>query len=254
MIAICALAGLAVWFASAPPSLSPHAIGRWRRRGLVVALFALGPILLIGLPPRRWILVILVLASLADLARRFRRRRRGAERSRRSALLSETCEALAADLQAGVPPARALEAAAIGWPEFGPVARAAQLGSDVPEAMRALARLPGAGQIRVVAAAWQVASRTGAGLASALTLASSTLREERATAAVVATELAAARSTARMLTMLPVGVLLLGSGTGGDPLAFLLDTVPGLGCFGLGLLLVHLGLAWLDTIADGVSR
>jgi tight adherence protein B len=230
---------------------------RGRARGVLFAAGALVPAVLLAagrLPARRVVLLVVVLASLADLARRFRRRRRGALADRRAEQLLEACEAMAADLQAGLPPVRALDGVVAIWPELAPVLRAAEWGADVPEALRALARTPGAEQARVVAAAWQVAHRTGAGLAPALTLAARSLREERATAAIVATELAGARATATLLAMLPLGLLVLGSGVGGHPAGFLTGTGPGLACLALGLLLIHAGLAWIDAIAEGIRR
>jgi tight adherence protein B len=68
----------------------------------------------------------------------------------------------------------------------------------------------------------------------------------------VAAELAAAHATARMLAVLPIGVLLLGSGIGGDPVGFLLGSTAGLVCLALGLGLSFAGLTWLERIADGV--
>lgn len=250
-----ALTGVCVLLVLAPPLriVSVGRVSSWRV--LAFGVLAVTPaVTLADLPQRRIVLAGIVVASLADLARRFRRRRLRAAAVRRSGRLLETCEALAADLRAGLPPVRALEAAAGGWDEFGPVAGAGQLGSDVPDALRALARRPGAGQARVVAAAWQVAHRSGAALAPALELAARTLREERSTSEVVETELAAARSTAALLAVLPVGVLALGAGAGGDPVGFLLDSGAGLLCLAAGMLLAHLGLAWLDLIADGVTR
>ena len=64
---------------------------------------------------------------------------------------------------------------------------------------------------------------------------------------------AAAQATARLLAALPVGVLLLGNGLGGDPVGFLLDTPPGLVCLCAGLALEYAGLCWLAHIADQVT-
>ena len=64
----------------------------------------------------------------------------------------------------------------------------------------------------------------------------------------------AARATATVLALLPVGVLVLGQGVGGDSIAFLTATPAGLVCTATGLVLAHLGLAWLDAIAEGVQR
>ena len=155
------------------------------------------------------------------------------------------CARRSAELAAGRPPVAALDAAAEDWPDLLPVASASHLGSDVPEAFRDLALVPGCGQLRAVAASWQVAHRSGAGLAAALGAAAEHLRRERSTAGIVAT---------RLLAALPVGVLLLGSGLGGDPVSFLLDTTPGLVCLCAGLVLVYLGLRWLSWIGDRVLR
>jgi tight adherence protein B len=49
--------------------------------------------------------------------------------------------------------------------------------------------------------------------------------------------------------LLPIGVLLIGRGAGGDPVGFLLHTVPGTTCLVLGLLLAWCGLLWIERIA-----
>ena len=97
-----------------------------------------------------------------------------------------------------------------------------------------------------------VAHRTGAGLALAIQRAAESIRGERRTARLVAAELSSARATAKMLAVLPLGVLLLGSGIGGDPVGFLVGTPVGLGCLATGLALSLAGMRWLDRIADGV--
>ena len=200
----------------------------------------------------RVVLALIAIGSTAAISREVARGRRTADAERRAEQVLGACDALASDLRAGQPPTTALAAAAEDWPELRPVAAAAALGADVPAALRDLGARPGAGQLRVVAAAWQVAHRSGAGLAAALTMAARHLRDDRATARVVATEMAAAQATARLLAILPLVVLVLGSGLGGDPFGFLLDSVPGLVCLGAGLALEYAGLAWLARIADGV--
>jgi tight adherence protein B len=84
-------------------------------------------------------------------------------------------------------------------------------------------------------------------------MAADQVRADRATARAVATELAAAQATARLLAVLPLAVLLLGNGLGGDPVGFLLATPAGLVCLVAGLSLEYAGLAWLARIADQVS-
>ena len=87
------------------------------------------------------------------------------------------------------------------------------MGADVPAQLRELAqRDPAPGSSRTLAATWQVAHDTGSGLAAAIGQAAEAIRDDRRTARLVAAELAAAHATARMLAVLPVGVLLLGAG------------------------------------------
>jgi tight adherence protein B len=202
---------------------------------------------------RRLVLVLVAIAVAAAVSREVARRRRTALADRRAEAVLVACDSLVADLRAGQPPVTALTAAAEDWPELAPVAAAARFGSGVPDALRALATRPGAAQLRVMAAAWQVGHRSGAGLADALAMAADQLRAKRATARIVTTELAASQATARLLALLPAGVLLLGRGLGGDPLGFLLGSTPGLVCLCAGLSLEYAGLVWLARIADQVT-
>lgn len=219
---------------------------------VVVALVAAAATLLL-LDGTHVVLALVALAVVIAAGREVDRRRRSAAADRRADRVLALCDGLAADLLAGQPPVVALGAAAEDWSELVPVASAARLGADVPTALRALARQPGAAQLRVVAAAWQVAHRSGAGLARALELAADNLRADRATARVVASELVAAEATARLLAVLPLGVLLLGSGLGGDPIGFLIGTTPGLVCLVVGLGLAQVGMLWLARIGDQVT-
>jgi tight adherence protein B len=199
-------------------------------------------------------LVLVALLSVAALGvgRVVQRRRRARAAERRSEQVLAVCDAMASDLAAGQPPLRSLDRAAEEWPEFAPVAVAGRMGADVPAVLRELGTRPGARQLRTLAATWQVAHETGAGLASAIAQAAEAIRADRRTARLVASELAAAHATARMLAVLPLGVLLLGSGIGGDPVGFLVGSTAGLVCLALGLGLSFTGLFWLERIADRV--
>ncbi len=179
-----------------------------------------------------------------------RRRHRVAD----TAAVLEVCDLLAAELTVGRPPEAALRAAGRHWPPLGPVVEACHLGADVPAALRSLAReRPGAADLRLVAAAWQVAHHSGHGLAAALGRTARGIRARRRTRRLVDSELASARATARLVALLPLAVLLMGSGAGSDPWGFLLTTTIGLACLASGLVLIGLGLWWIERLADAAA-
>ncbi len=255
------LTGVAVACAVAGPSTRrlPGASdgAGWREAPTAALGCTLGAVVLACwwiLTPTGFVLVLILLATLLGVLAVMRRRAAARAADRRSDQVLATCEAIASDLAAGQPPLLSLAQAAADWPDFAPVAVAGQLGADVPDALRELAQRPGAGQLRTLAASWYVAHDTGAGLAAAVSTAAAGIRADRRTARLVAAELASARATARVLAVLPVGVLLLGLGVGGDPIGFLTGSPVGLGCLGLGLAFSFAGVRWLDSIADRVQR
>lgn len=218
----------------------------------VAALAASGAAMIVLLDGRRLVLGIIVVGSVSAVLRVVRRSRERSRAAARTTLVLACCDTLAGDLQAGQPPIFALRHAAQEWAEFAPVATAGLMGADVPDALRNLATRPGASQLRLLAAAWQVTAHTGAGLADAIGRTAEELRARRRTERLIGAELAAAEATSRLLAVLPIGVLLMGTGVGGDPVHFLLDTAPGLGCLAFGLALSYAGMMWLDRIADAV--
>lgn len=197
----------------------------------------------------------LVLAALVAAAVWWLRRRSADRRRRvvRAAAVLELCEELAGDLAAGAAPGTALERASRRWPDLAAPATAHRLGASVPTAWRVLAERPGAGDLHVVAAAWQVAEQTGAGLAEALAGVAAGIREQQRTRRLVASELASARATARLMAALPLLTLAVGSGAG-DPVGFLLGTPAGLACAAGGLALALAGVAWIEAIASALER
>ncbi|MBD8870923.1 type II secretion system F family protein [Nocardioides donggukensis] len=196
-----------------------------------------------------------VVAAAVTAGWLLRRSRRRAAAARRTGIqVRETCDALAAELAAGQTPQAALDAAGRHWAAARRLARTARLGGSVPEALRALSCQPGAGDLRLVAGAWQVSHRSGGGLAESLAVVARMLREREASRRVVRSELASARATANLVAGLPVLTLTVGSGGGAAPAAFLIGTGPGVALLAAGLGLAGIGLAWIDAIARSVDR
>ncbi len=201
------------------------------------------------------VLVAALVAATGGATALLLRHRAGRREARdTSARVLEGCELLAAELGTGRPPGPALQRAAADWPHLSGVAEAFRVGADVPAAFRSAATRAGAGDLRIVAAAWQVAHRTGAGLGDAVDRVTHDLRAARATRRIVDGELASARATARLLAGLPLLALLMGSGTGGDPWGFLLGHPIGLACLAAGLAFGLAGLWWIEAIARDVDR
>lgn len=231
----------------------PPATGHGRRgRRLLVPLGAAGALLLVS---GAWVVPLVILAASALGGRTLWRGRQETKRAEATAaLMVETCDLLASELSAGSPPGLALDEAATAWSALRPVSDACRLGGDVPSALRDLARLPGADGLRLLAGAWAVSHRTGAGLAESTRRVADAVRLDQSTRRVVAGELSSARATAKLVAGLPVLALLMGSGAGADPWSFLLRTPFGLACLGGGLGIGFLGLWWIELIAREVDR
>lgn len=223
--------------------------GTWH---VPLALAGAAAVLLAWLDGTRLALGLVLLGCAAGAADQVRRARRSRDADRTRASVVEAAEALAGELRAGQPVPRALSRTAEVWSPFGRVEAAFRLGADVPSALRELAAGPGAEGLAEVAAAWQVSLDSGAGLASSLAQVAATARARQATRHVVTAELAAARATARLVALLPFGVLAMGTGVGGRPWHFLLGTAAGLACLAVGAALAFAGLRWVDRIADRV--
>jgi tight adherence protein B len=192
---------------------------------------------------------------LLSRVRRAGARRRA--RERRGDAVIALCASLAGEVRAGRQPGEALLVAArdsggLGGAQAGVLA-AARFGGDVPGALAAAARRPGAEGLLGLAACWRVAVDQGAGLADGLDRLEGALRAERDQRADLRAQLAGPRSTAVMLAGLPVLGLLLGAALGADPLHVLLHTGAGLGCLVAGAVLEGAGLWWALRVVKGAE-
>lgn len=204
----------------------------------------------LGLLARSALPLIAGLVAVPLLGRRLRAREavRAAERTEGAVI--DLCAAVAGELRAGLLPTGAL--LSTGARELGEggatVLAAARYGGDVPAALRAVSRLPGAEGLRGAAACWQVAADGGTGLADGLERVAAALRAERDQREELRAQLAGPRSTALVLAVLPAFGLLLGGAMGADPLRVLFHSPAGLGCLVAGAVLEGAGLAWVARL------
>ncbi|MEV6116663.1 type II secretion system F family protein [Streptomyces sp. NPDC052109] len=178
-------------------------------------------------------------------------------RERRADAVIALCGALAGEVRAGRQPGEALLRAArdsggLGEAQAAVVA-AARFGGDVPGALAAAARQPGAEGLLGLAACWRVAVDQGAGLAAGLDRLDAALRAERDQRADLRAQLAGARATTVLLAVLPALGLLLGSAMGAKPLHVLLHTGAGLGCLAAGSVFEAAGMWWAVRIVRGAG-
>ena len=151
----------------------------------------------------------------------------------RDLVAARTAERLAVLLSAGVAPASA-------W-QFVAGERVAAL--EVPEAMlRAGRRDPHAW--RGLAAAWSIASESGAPLAPTLRHYATSLRDLAQAARDASVALAGPVATARLVLVLPLLGLGFGLALGFDTVTTLVATPLGWACLGVGASLVALALIW----------
>lgn len=222
--------------------------------GLVVAV-AGGTVLLRDVLDLVLLVDLGVGVAVVVVASRLVRRARGrATAVRRRTQVVAACDALVAELRSGRPPQVALELVALEWPPLAPVASGARLGGDVPDALRQLAASPGAEPLADVAAAWQVSTRSGAGLADVLDRLGAALREQEDVAREITAAVAPARATAHLLAVLPLVGLGLGTALGGDPLHVLLGTPIGSVLLALGATLAVAGVVWVERLVTAAER
>jgi len=168
--------------------------------------------------------------------------------------ITELLSALAAELAAGQPTDLALRAAAEGLdPNPCPEALAAcRSGTAVAAALRRDAAAPGGRALRGLAACWEVAERSGAGLAVAVGRLAEGLRAGAQADAQLAGEVAAVRTSARLLAGLPLLGLAIGQWIGAEPITWLTGSWLGRGVLITGVALQGAGMLWLHHMVASV--
>lgn len=175
--------------------------------------------------------------------------------ARQPAAVLALLNGLVAELATGQPTGQALEQASRGLqPNPCPRAcHAAVNGGNVAAALRLDAARPGAHALRNLAACWEVAERSGAGLALAVSRLADGVRATEQARAQLDAEVAAARTSAHLLAALPLFGLLIGHWIGAEPLTWLLASWIGRGVLLAGVLLQLIGLAWLRRMVTSVE-
>ncbi|MGB8022115.1 MAG: hypothetical protein WCF04_12865 [Candidatus Nanopelagicales bacterium] len=170
--------------------------------------------------------------------------------------VGELLAGLAAELAAGQPTGVALEQAAAGLvpPPCPRALRAVRMGGDVAAALRRDGVESGVAGLAALAACWEVAEHSGAGLSAAVARLADGLRASELARAQLTSELAAVRTSARMLAALPVFGLVTGQWIGAHPLAWLLGGWWGRLVLLLGAALQAAGLMWLRRLVAGVRE
>lgn len=218
------------------------------------AVIAAIGVLVAGLPPARLMVALTVAGVLWFAARQVRaERERGRAQARRVAV-AEAVGLMAAELRAGVLPQRVLSGLSRDFTFLGAASRAAELGGDVSSALRVEAIQSGCEQLAALSGAWMVAERAGAPLAKVLDRLEASARDDREIEREVQSGVAPARATGRLMAVLPIVGLTLGSGMGADPVALLTGTVPGALCLAAGSACACAGVAWVNRIAAAAER
>lgn len=215
------------------------------RRRCVVAGTAASLIALLGVLP---VLAALAGSSVTGLAIQLA----WTARSRRRRLIGEDASldsvaALAAELRAGRPPPTALATVAEHAAGFlrlplAEAARIAALGGDTPSALREAD--DGTGDLRRLAAAWQLSTSSGCSLAAILDAVDADLRARRQQRRLLSSLLSGPRATAGLLALLPALGLAMGAALGADPIHVLTSTGPGQLALVAGVGLDVAGVLW----------
>ncbi|MER7010632.1 type II secretion system F family protein [Saccharopolyspora sp. NPDC000359] len=229
-------------------------LGPVRHRRLLVVLASAVAGLLVAGPAG-----LLAGAGLALLgAHHWRSLRRRRERLARADELTAGLRLLVAQLRAGAHPASAAEGAAaeagaLTAGVFRDMATTVRLGGDVAAVLRNHQLVELRAPLERIARAWALAERHGVALADLLDAVRRDVERRTAFRRGVEAKLAGPRSTAAVLTGLPVCGLLFGEALGSAPLSVLNDGLLGQLLLLVGAALLAAGASWTLRLTEAVT-
>jgi tight adherence protein B len=194
-----------------------------------------------------------ILPALAWRLLRWRalRRKRAADDKALNAALGLIC----AELAAGSRTDHALLAAADVAGRFDAAFRAAAHAvEEAGDPAAALVSVAVDTELRPVAAALEVAVRTGAPVAAVLDRARNDVADRMGIARDLAAAVSGARASAALLAVLPVLGVAMGVGLGAAPLEVLFRTSVGHGALAAGTVLTAAGVLWTERLMSGAER
>ena len=183
-------------------------------------------------------------------ARAFRRKR-AADDKALNAALGLVCAELAAGSRTDHALLAAADVAGRFDAAFRAAARAVEEASD-PAA--ALVSVAAGSELRPVAAALEVAVRTGAPIAAVLDRARTDVADRMAVARDLAAAVSGARASGALLAVLPGLGVAMGMGLGAAPLQMLFRTSVGHGVLAIGTVLTAVGVLWTERLISGAER
>lgn len=213
---------------------------------LVVAVVLVAPGLL------AWIVIVAVIGS--TLAWVTRQHLYSSRAARQAAQIAQACQVIAAQLRIGRTPTQALDTAAQDCNVLAGCVSAQQIGADVADVLLELSTRPGCAGLANLSRAWRLCERTGGPLSPTTRRVADAISAERQLQSEIAAELAVPRATGKLLAMLPVVGVAMGFMAGGDPLSFLVSTLPGRACLAGAVLFACAGLLWTELIASRAVR
>ena len=259
------MTGLAVWmgltalvavWALLPGMRQPGRLTRVGNRGTrrSVPVWLLGAVAtaatLMLLPQHAWTLAATAAVVGAVIAWTLRRGVRERARLRARTEVVRACAIVAGQLEIGEIPARALQVGAQDCPLIAPVAAAQAIGGDAPAALRLIGAQPGCAGLVDLADSWQLCERTGMPLAVQVRRVADAIRAEADNEAAREAELSSARSTGRLMVVLPGVGMMLGYFVDADPLGFLFGTWPGQLCLLGAAVFAGSGIIWTQRLSE----